>query len=214
MENLRFYVIYITILATIVGLFYYNKLPNKKAKSLLVLIFLSFLAEFVGKFFYPWFGVKNYIVFNLYWLITFNGYVLLLSALLKKIINKRISNCFLLLINIFFIVNMIYLEDIFTQVLSYFFALGAVFTLILSSLYFVEIINSSKVLHYKKSIYFWFILGVLLFYIPFLPFMLASKMFLFNDLGAMFSVVLFVLNLLMYGSFIVGFIWSQKKYNY
>jgi hypothetical protein len=214
MEKLRYYVIYITLVATIVGLFYYKKLPNKKAKSLLALIFISFLTEFIGRNFYYWFGLKNYIVFNLYFLITFNIYILLLLALLKKRVNKTISNCLLVLTNVFFIVDMIYLQDIFSEGLGYFFTLGSVFALILSSLYFVEMFSSNKASHFKKSIYFWYVLGILLFYIPFLPFMLASKMFLFEDLGALFSVVLFVLNILMYGSFIIGFIWSQKKYNY
>ncbi len=214
MENLRFYVIYITIAATIVGLFYYKKLPNKKAKSLLALIFISFLSEFIGRYFYPWFGLKNYIVINLYILIALSSYIILLGALLKNKLNKRISSVLLLLANVSFIINMIYLQDIFSEMLGYFYAFGTTSVLILSSLYFVEMFNSNKVLHYRKSIYFWYVLGILLFYVPFLPFLVASKMFLFKDLGSLFSIVLFVLNLLMYGSFIIGFIWSQKKYNY
>lgn len=214
LKDLRFYVIYLTLIATIVGLFYYRKLPNKKAKSILAVIFISFLAEFIGKYFYPWFGIKNYIVINLYLLIAFNSYMLLLLALLKRKRNKLISNCFLLLINLSFIVDMIYLHDIFMGLLTYYFTVGSSLLLVLSTLYLVEMVNSNKILHYKKSIYFWYILGILLFYLPFMPFVLASKMFLFNDLGATFSIVLFVLNLLMYGSFIIGFICSQKKYNH
>lgn len=214
MEKLRFYVIYLTLAATIVGLYYYKKLPTKKAKLLWVLIFISFLSEFVGRYFYDWFGLKNYIVMNIYFLITIIGYIVLLGALLKRKVNKMISNVLLLLASLSFIINLIYFQDVFAQMLSYFYSIGSTCVLILSSLYFIEMFNSNKVLHYKKSIYFWYILGILLFYIPFVPFMLASKMFLFNDLGPMFSIVLFVLNLFMYGSFIIGFIWSQKKYNY
>ena len=214
MSELRYYIIYLTLTATVVGLFYYKKLPNNKAKSLLALIFISFVTEIIGRFFFSWFGLKNYIIFNLYILISFSSYIVLLGALLKKIFNKRISNFLLLLINVSFIINMIYLQDVFAEMLIYFYTIGTTSVLILSSLYFVELFNSNRVSHYKKSIYFWYILGILLFYIPFLPFLVASKMFLFKDLGPMFSVVLFVLNLLMYGSFIIGFIWSQKKYNH
>jgi|SRR6478672_2373787 len=215
MKELRFYVIYLTLLATIVGLIYYRKLPNKKAKLLWVLILLSFLAEFVGRNFFDWFGLKNYIVFNLYDLITFSGYIIILGLLLKKTVNKRIANGLLLLVNSSFIINMVYFQDIFNGMLTTFFTVACTSVFLLSSLYFVEMFSSNKASHYKKSIYFWHIVGILIFYIPFLPYLIASKMFLFNEeLMPTFSVAIFGLNVLMYSSFIIGFIWSQKKYNY
>ncbi len=214
MESLGNYVIYLTLIATVVGFFYYNKLPNKKAKSLLALILLSFLAEVIGRNFPYWFELENYIVFNLYILITLNSYIILLGLLLKKSASKRASSVFLLLLNLLFVIDMIYLHDIFEGMLTYYYTFGSTLVLILSSLYFVEMFNSNRSSHYKKSIYFWYILGILLFYIPFLPFMLASKMFLFENPAPLFGFMLFSVNVLMYGSFVIGFIWSNKKYNY
>jgi hypothetical protein len=78
----------------------------------------------------------------------------------------------------------------------------------------VEIFNSDRVLYYKKSIYFWFVLGILIFHVPYMPFMLAVKLFIKGDIQGLYSVVLFTLNLLMYSCFIIGFIWSEKRFNY
>lgn len=214
MINLGNYIIYIILVANVIGLFYYRKLPNAKAKSLLGIIFVSFLTEFLGFFFAKWTGMKSYIVFNTYILVIFNYYMYLLNTLLKKSLNRKISNVFFFFFNSCYIVNIVYLQNLFEEMITYCFAVGVIFVLILSCLYLVEIFNSNKVMHYKKSIYFWTVLGILLFYIPLLPLMVAFKLVIQVNTDLWFRTILFMLNLLMYSSFVTGFVCSQKKYNY
>ncbi|TWI00639.1 hypothetical protein IQ05_01296 [Flavobacterium tiangeerense] len=213
-EDLRFYIIYLALLSSIIGFRFYYKLPNNKAKFILFIIVFSFLTEFVGKYFTLWTGLINFSVYNFYMLASFSAYIVLLYALFLKLEFKRIAICFLIIFYLFYFCNLYYFQYHNDTVFTNSFALGVVFVLLLSCCYFIEIFNSKKILNFKKSIYFWFILGILLFHVPFLPFMLAIKWFLIKNDESIFSLVLFILNLLMNGCFIIGFLWSEKRYNY
>jgi len=214
LENLRFYSIYLALLAGIVGLFFLYKLPDNKAKSLLGMIFFSVLTEFVGSNLTRWTGLINYCVFNIYILVSFTYYLILLKYLLVHRNHKRFADILLIIFVLFYICDFIFIQKTIFEAFTFSFAFGVIFVLILSCLYLVEIFNSKKILNFGKSIFFWFILGVLLFHVPFLPFMLAIKWFLIESNETIYSLMLFILNLLMYGCFIIGFIWSEKKYNY
>ncbi|MBA9073903.1 hypothetical protein GGR22_002070 [Flavobacterium gossypii] len=214
LENLRFYSIYLALLAGIVGLFFLYKLPGNKAKSLLGMIFFSVLTEFVGSNLTRWTGLINYCVFNIYILVSFTYYLILLKYLLVHRNHKRFADILLIIFVLFYICDFIFIQKTIFEAFTFSFAFGVIFVLILSCLYLVEIFNSKKILNFGKSIFFWFILGVLLFHVPFLPFMLAIKWFLIESNETIYSLMLFILNLLMYGCFIFGFIWSEKKYNY
>lgn len=214
LENLRFYSIYLALLAGIVGLFFLYKLPGNKAKSLLGMIFFSVLTEFVGSNLTRWTGMINYCVYNFYILASFSYYLILLKYLLIQRSYRRTADIFLIVFILFYLSNLIFIQKSISETFTDSFALGVLFVLILSCLYLVEIFNSKKILNFRKSIFFWFILGVLLFHVPFLPFMLAIKWFLIESNETIYSLMLFILNVLMYGCFIIGFIWSEKKYNY
>ena len=100
------------------------------------------------------------------------------------------------------------------NILTYTYAIGVIFITILSVLYLFELFSSNLVLNFSKSIYFWFVVGILIFHVPFLPFMLSLEWFLIDYNPTIYGMILFFLNLLMNTSFIIGFIWSEKKYNY
>ncbi len=214
MESLRFYTVYLALLAGLVGLLFFHKLPSNKAKSLLVLIFFSFLTEFVGMNLTRWTGWINYCVYNFYILVSLSYYLFLLKHLLAHISHRRTANFFLIVFFLFYLTNLIFIQKDISATFTYSFAIGVIFVLILACLYLVEIFNSKKILNFRKSIFFWFILGVLLLHVPYLPFMLAIDWFLIESNESIYSLVLFILNVLMYGCFIIGFIWSEKKYNY
>ena len=212
--DLTLYIIYLALLAGIIGFTFYNKLPDYKAKSILFLIFYSFLTEFVGVHFKSWTGIVNFPVFNLYILVIFIYYIILLKLLLIKIKNQRIASVFLLLFILFYILNLLFIQTSFLEPYSNSYCVGVILLLVLSCLYLLEIFNSGKILNFKKSIFFWFVLGILVFHVPFLPFMLAIRLFLVENFELSYTIISFSLNLLMYSCFVIGFIWSEKRYNY
>jgi hypothetical protein len=213
-EFLRTYIIYLALLSGITGLFVLHKLPGNKAKSIVILIWFSVLTEIVGYYFTQWTGLLNYYVYNAYMFVSFSAYILLIRSLLLKFNNKMSATLFLMLFIFSFFLNLLYFKEDMNKSFIYSFAIGVLLVLILSCLYLVEIFNSDKILKFKKSVFFWYILGILVFHVPFLPFMLAINWFLIKQDDSIFSLVLFILNLLSHSCFIIGFLWSEKKYNY
>ncbi len=214
LQNLSQYIIYIALLSSIPGVFFYHKLPNNKAKSLLVFIWLAFIIDYIGLNFTEWTGLKNYPIYNLYILISFSYYIILLKLLLTKIKNQRIGSISLLLFIVFYFINFLFVQSDIISPFTNVFGVGVIIIVVLSCLYLLEILNSEKVLNLRKSIYFWFTLGILVFHVPFLPYMLAIRFLLIENNDIIFAFVLFVLNLLMHSCFLIGFIWSEKRYNY
>jgi hypothetical protein len=212
--NLRFYIIYLALFAGILGIIYLYKLPTIKAKSIVLMIWFSILTEFVGIHFTQWTNQLNYIVFNVYIIVSLSYIMVLLRKLLFSIKYKKIAVFFLVVFWLFFLINHLWYYDDFNKIDSKSFALGIIFIVILSCRYLFEIVNSNKILDFQYSLFFWFVIGVLLFHVPFLPFMLSEHFFLIDYDQNVTSLILFFLNLLMYCCFIIGFIWSEKKYNY
>ena len=213
-EFLRSYIIYFALLSGIAGLISLHKLPGNKAKSLVILIWFSVVIEIVGYYFTYWTGLLNYYVYNFYMFVSFSAYILLIRSLLLNRNNKLSAILFLVVFIFSFFLNVLYFEHDLNNSFIYSFAVGVLIVMILSCFYLVEIFNSDKILNFKKSVFFWYILGILIFHVPFLPFMLAIKWFLIKQDESIFSLVLFILNLLTHTCFIIGFLWSEKEYNY
>lgn len=213
-EFLRSYIIYLALLSGIVGVLSLPKLPGNKAKFLVLLIWFSIITEIVGYYFTQWTGLLNFYVYNFYMFASFSAYILLLRALLTKYNNRIASIAFLILFVIAYCLNLLYFKDDMNRSFTYSFAIGVLLVLILSCLYLIEIFNSEKILNFKKSVFFWYVLGILVFHVPFTPFMLAINWFLIKQDESIFSLVLFILNFLAHSCFIIGFLWSEKKYNY
>ncbi|WP_345139470.1 hypothetical protein [Flavobacterium ginsengiterrae] len=213
-EFLRSYIIYLALLSGSIGLISMHKLPGKKAKFLVILIWFSVLIELVGYYFTYLTGLLNYYVYNFYMFVSFSAYILLLRSLLLKISYRLTAVYFLILFIVSFFLNIMYFKEDTNRSFTYSFAIGVLLVLILSCLYLVEIFNSDKILNFKRSVFFWYILGILVFHVPFTPFMLAINWFLIKQDDSIFSLVLFILNFLAHSCYIIGFLWSEKKYNY
>jgi hypothetical protein len=214
LENLRFYTGFLSLLSGIIGLVYWYKLPNYKAKLFFFSIWFSLIIDFIGTNFTQWTGLLNYWVYNAYNLFIFSIYIILLRSLLKRISCRCIASAFLIIFILFSILNWCFLENGMVNILTYSYAIGVIFITILSSFYLFELFSTDLILNYSKSIFFWFVIGILVFHVPFLPFMLSLKWVLIKTNSTTYSLILFFLNLLMNASFIIGFVCSEKKYNY
>lgn len=214
LENIRFYIVYLALFSGICGLLFWRKLPDNKARLFLFSIWFSALTEFVGKNFTEWTGLLNYYVFNFYILVIFPIYIILIRALLKNKGNRNFAVVSLIIYFITYVLNCMFLQNEMGQIFTNSFAVGDIIIILLSCFYLIELFSSDLILNYNKSLYFWGILGILIFYVPFLPFMLSLDWFLIDYNPSIYNFVLFFLNLLMNCCFVIGFIWSERKYNY
>jgi hypothetical protein len=92
---------------------------------------------------------------------------------------------------------------------SYTFTLGAILLIITIALFLVEILNTEKILYFKKYLMFWISIGLFVFYTGIIPFVLSINLlpeFLSNDA---LSIMFFTLNFVMYCCFTIGFVISR-----
>lgn len=212
MENLRDYSQYLALVVGLLGLFKYQYIKHTKAKYFLYLIWYSIFTEFLGEHFYSFFKLPNYIVFNFYTLIQITFYLLLFRSFLKILPRKNLIKYFILAFIIFNIIEALSIHNIFEENTTFSFALGVIFLVTSICYYFIELFNSEVVLKIRNSIYFWFALGVILFYATFLPFFIATQFFIQGDIVPL-SLVTFILNFIMYLCFVIGLLNAKHSAN-
>ena len=216
LENLIYIPGIFAFITGIIGLLNWSKLPNYKSKIFLYSIVLSVITEFLGIYFPQWTGLYNFWVFNIYIILLFSIYFFILYSILKKHHNKLIAFSLLIIYLTSITISLVYNQNkIGIEIIKENYALSVVFFTILSIQYLIELFNSSNILYYKKSIFFWFILGALLFHVPFMPFMLSLTWWFIETFGkSIYMIIIIMLNLIMNSCFVIGFIWTEKKYNY
>jgi signal transduction histidine kinase len=94
---------------------------------------------------------------------------------------------------------------------GYAFAIGAIGILMLTFFHFYQLLNGDEVLNVKYKLSFWISTALLLFYLGSIPLILLSK---YMDIRALScNIILLSLNIILNGCYIIGFIWTKKKYN-
>lgn len=215
METLKISIKFVALLSAIIATLAYSKYAKGKAKYFLYSIWFIAITEFSYKIVYYRVLREEYPVFfiaNIYSILQFSFYFLWYRYLVKSVRLKNIFLIFTLLFLLFAILNTLLFQNFVYTTQTYTYIIGTLFIILTICLYFVEVFNDDFILHFQRSVYFWFSLGVLLFFIPFLPFMIASEFFSYS--GDLFSLVIFILNVVMHSCFVIGVLWSKKKYNY
>lgn len=90
----------------------------------------------------------------------------------------------------------------------YTYVLGALVLLVNVYGYITSLLHSAEVVKIEKSRYFWISIGILVFYIPFLPVLMGVKYALVHPVIYR-SVVLFLL-ILLHTCFIIGIRWGNR----
>ncbi|MCK8522518.1 hypothetical protein M0D21_13115 [Aquimarina sp. D1M17] len=91
---------------------------------------------------------------------------------------------------------------------------AATFIVISISIYFVEILNTEKVLYVKKNLLFWISVGLLLYYIGNIPFRILRNYYEYLTDATILVLLNIILAVIMNICFIIGFIWSDRKQLY
>lgn len=215
MEILTISIRYIALLSAIIATLAYPRYARGKAKYFLYSIWFTAITEFSYKVVYYQILKGEYpihFIVNIYTIIQFIFYFFWYRYLIRTIKYKN----WILYIALFFItfatINTIFFQDFIYERQTYTYITGVLFVIITICTYFLEVFKDDFILHFQRSVYFWFSLGILLFFIPFLPFMIASEFFHYG--GDLYSLVIFILNVVMHSCFVIGVLWSKKKYNY
>jgi len=193
-----------------VGLFYAPKIKGKKIFNLLYFLLFSCLVEIFGPLIIIYLGLKSFFIYNLYFL----GSVLFYNYLFRGYLNsekaKKILNGLTIGFIIFIIFNHFFAQDFYHTFQSNSSIYTGIFVIIAVGAYYIESLNSDKVLYAKNSLLFWVSLGLLLFQVGTIPIDIFGKFFNFSGI---YDYILFTLNVILYGCMIIGFMVSKRTYN-
>jgi hypothetical protein len=210
---------YLALATLIFALVTYRNYSRTNAKYFIFCIIFSVITEFVslhynlfGTYYSNIFGETNFPIANIFTIIQITFFLWWIRHILNSANRKKMIGIFIIIYLLFAAFNIIYGQPFMTDVQMYTYAVGVIFLLITISFYFIESFNKETIFNITDSIYFWFILGVLLFYGTFMPFFFAFRLFLLEN-ELIFSIVTFGLNMIMYSCFAVGLYKSYKIKN-
>lgn len=212
-------IFYIVGLTTLISFFYYKKFNNSIYKYFLYYLLWTFMVELTYniariRYFETKEYVFNYFIsYNIHLIISYLFYFYFYRKLSKNKKNKKIFLYFSYVFGCFALINYFVLnQNLMDELNVHNLIVGSILLLITIILFLIEIINNENIVfNIHKSFIFWISLGLLLFYIGILPIMISTKYLNYN---ITYMSILNSLNAIMYGSFIIGMIKSDSKFNY
>ncbi len=204
-ENLT---IWIEIITAIIGSIYFYKYKETYLKYFLLFLWYIVINELTGRYLANILGRYNLIIFNIYLLINFPFLFSIYRHFLKNEFYKNIIFYFIYIYIIIFIFNGIFIEDYIEDLVTYPFIIGSSFLIVSVIFYFIEILNSERILNITRDLLFWISVGVLLFNIGIIPWVITLEYFEEKkDAVTMLSkALILILNI----CYIIGFVWGHK----
>jgi hypothetical protein len=196
---------YLQYISFIVALILYNKYKQDSFYFFFVIYLLNICVfDFLAKNdFFDVKGEGNEALFNIYTFFEFTFFTLIYYHLLKQKFSLNIIKILGLLFYTFYFISFIYFD-----LQKYTVIIEGVVNSVFIVLFFRELLNSERILNYKKLFSFWASVGFLLFYLTSIPFftLLYSNIF---DTRMMFPI-LYSLIIVFHLCFIYGLIACKK----
>ncbi len=207
-------------LAAVLGIVFFYKYKNTILKYFLFyLIYIVFIENF-GIYLYSYLSKNplgdidnNSIVYNIYNIVSFSYFLLLYRYFITNKSHKKWIYSFFIIYLVTVFINAFfenYLKE--PQTIPY--IVASILLIITIVFYFIELLNSRKVLHVKHNLLFWIAVGLLIYYIGNIPFRIVRGYYAhLADISILFLINI-SLTIVMNLCFIIGFIWSNKKQLY
>ncbi len=197
------------LMAAIVALIHYKKYVNSSERYFLFFLWLTFFTDTILGPLFGYLELDNNWVYYVYTGASFLFYYWWYYTILVEKFYKKI----IIVLSIIFMI-LYFINSTNVEFHRYSFVIGASFVLILAGFHLHQLFNSDYTLKIKYKLSFWITVALVLFNIGMIPFILLSKYFNVWVGNSTFKIILFVLNIVLYGSYIIGFTWTKKKYNH
>lgn len=195
--------------AAIVATIYYRKYLFSSERYFLFFLWYTFLVDLLGAGLRPIFGMGNYWLYNAYTITSLLFYFYWYYTILKSALFKKWVVLFTIVFSAVAIYSLFFQS--WDEYHKYTFVTGALFVLVLTVFHFYKLLNSNEVLIVKYKLSFWISTALLLFYMGMIPLMFLTEYL--NITGLSYLIIIISLNLILYGCYIIGFLWTKKKYN-
>jgi len=200
----------ITGLSAMTAILCFFKYKETVLRYFPIILLYTFLSESLATYLlgYPDNTVLIYNIYNIIFFLFF--YYVFWSFVQRTRYKKAIVFCigvFLIacIINPFF-QNFIFISQLIIYVI------GGLLLISCIILYFIEILYTSNVMRIQQDLLFWISVGLLIFYVGYIPIKLIRFFFTTaNDSLPFLRSLQLLLILIMHSSFIIGFLWTTKK---
>lgn len=206
---------YILIVTAVVSILYYKKYKHTPLRYIPIYLSYAAILEIVANQLY----IRR--MYNVWWYnIGINIEILFYLYLFYQYVINRKSKAFILtgglVYETYFLINYLFFSEHWNVYQDYPFILGIMLVIVSVFLFFLEMFNSDKILHVGKYLIFWVGLGLLFYDIIPMPLYIGERFFSSKnysyDLIYFIRGIQYIGNILMYFSFIYGFIWSSMSY--
>lgn len=153
----------------------------------------------------------NVVIYNVYNIILFLYFYFVYYKNTTSSRNRKVILTAVLIFMLSSIANAVF-SSFYTnpQLLAY--IVGACMLILCIILYFIEILYTSQELKIDRDLLFWVSIGLLLFYVGYIPIKLSRHFFESREIAFMTLLVVHrILILIMNGCFIIGFLWTRQK---
>lgn len=208
-ELLIDYLYYIAIAIQWITLFVvtaqYRKFKSRFVFFFALFIYVSCVVELIGLYYLKIIEKHSAEMYNIYTFFEFNLVALIYYSIIKD------SKSLKLIIILSVLFNLIYATSFFYEPLeSYTAIIQAPIVAVFLIIYLKELLNSDKILNYKKHLPFWLTAGFMIFYLSSIPFQFIRESM---DNRGMFYIQMFLIYI-MHSCFIYGLLWSKGETKY
>lgn len=202
-------VILIEAVVALTALLFYSRYKNTPLKYFPLILWYTLLNEFIGGS--GIFAYNNVLIYNIYNIIYFLFFFYIFGYFVSNVKYKSWIGIGMIVYLVTSIINPFFQNFITeSQLLSY--VVGACLLLFCIILYYIEILSTSQVLIINRELLFWISVGLLLFYVGYIPIKLTRVFFEFNNtMYLSLRIVHRLLIVLMNISFVIGFLWMKRK---
>ena len=207
---------YLVVIVAITAVLFYKKYKDTPLRFFPYFLGYMVLLEYVGKYI-----SKGYTVPNIWWYnIGMNIEVLFYLFVFYQYNSSKSVKKFILyggiIYELYFLTNYLLLSNSWNDIQSIPYSFGSLLVILAVFAFLIELFKSDQVLQVHKFLIFWVSIGLLFYYLISMPlnvirFSLINRVSYTKSWSIVFSIQ-YVANILMYLSFIYGFIWSSMKY--
>ena len=213
MTYLRYVGLFAEFAAATFGTIYFFKYRNTTIQYFLILLWYVFINDTLGMYLRENITDYNALLYNIYYVVNFSYLFLLYRKYISRKTQKKCIAYFLAIYLTIVFINGFY-ENYITHFQSIPYIIAACLLVITIVFYFIEMLNSEKVLSAKTNLLFWISVGLLLYFVGNIPFRILRNYYEQLTDATVLFLVNFTLTVVMNTCFIIGFIWSDKKQQY
>lgn len=206
--------LFIELVTAIIGTAYFYKYRKSILKHFLIYLWFIVFIEYAAYIMREYFEVTNNSWwFNFFYVVNFTYLLYLYKSVVRNPIKKKTIRYAIAIYIATFVINGFF-ENYLVEHQTIPFVVGSCLLILAIILYFAEILGSEKVLYAKKNLLFWISIGLLLFYVGYIPLRITINYYAgIGKLNPLYSI-LYILIIVSNICFMTGFIWGDKKQLY